>query len=1199
MPNKWHFWIDRGGTFTDIVARDPKGQICTHKLLSENPERYDNAEMEGIRDLLGVAFGVSIPEDLIEVVKMGTTVATNALLERKGERLALIITKGFGDAIRIAYQNRPDIFARKIILPEPLYEKVVEVDERIGANGEIIRPLDLVDARANLIEAYNLGIRSIAIVLLHGYRFPQHEELLAELALEIGFSQISVSSWVSPVIKLVARGDTTLVDAYVTPLLRRYVDRIMAQLGPTRVMFMQSNGGLVNARRFQGKDSILSGPAAGVVGAVKTCENAGYKKVISFDMGGTSTDVALYDGELERSLEMEVAGIRMRVPMVRLHTVAAGGGSILSFASGRYLVGPESAGAYPGPACYQNGGPLTVTDCNVILGRILPEYFPKAFGPNGDSPLDAFVVKEKFETLALDIEGSTGHHCSPAQVAEGFLTIAVDNMANAIKKISTQRGFDVRDFILCCFGGAGGQHACKVANALGMSHILMSPYAGVLSAYGMGVADLRTMRQKSLDLLLKGESMLQVKSVFLELEKSAIKEILEQGVFIKQTQVLRKVCLKYEGTDSSLMIDFCECSVMTRAFESKHLKRYGFTMEGKSLRIDSLVVEVVACMPKLDTSCLSRKERRGPIIPIVHAMMYVLGGLHKMPVFVRDSLNAGDKIDGPAIIVEATGTNIVEPGWQAVQDNIGNLILTHVDSHTDKSPIRTRLDPVRLELFNNLFMSIAEQMGVVLANTAYSVNIKERLDFSCAIFDDEGELIANAPHLPVHLGSMDESVKAVIRAKKDNMKPGDAYLINSPYNGGTHLPDITAVTPAFDRDGKEVLFYVASRGHHADIGGITPGSMPPDSTSIEQEGILIENFTIVEYGNFYEDALIGLFGQGPYPARNPRQNALDIQAQLAANAIGLEELYRTIDRYGIDVVRAYMQHVKDNAEMAVRDAIKTLDDGHFSCLMDDGSRISVSILVNKQKRSVVVDFSGSSNQHSGNLNAPVAVCKAAVLYVFRTLVDKPIPLNAGCLRPIKMIIPKSSILDPSYPAAVVAGNVETSQCIVDALYGALKTMAAAQGTMNNFTFGNERYQYYETIAGGAGAGPNFDGAHAVHTHMTNSRLTDPEVLELRYPVRVLTHAFRKGSGGYGCRIGGDGVRRQIYFLERMTAAIISGRRRVAPYGMNGGSSGLPGRNILERANGISVELPGIASIEVNVGDVFTIETPGGGGYGQA
>ena len=1194
---KWQFWIDRGGTFTDFVIRAPGGKLTTHKLLSENPERYQDAALQGIRETLGVKGDAPLPEGLVEAVKMGTTVATNALLERKGERTLLAVTKGFADQLRIGYQNRPNIFARRIELPELLYESVIEIEERMSAEGDVLTALDEAAARQSLQAAFDDGIRSIAIVFMHGYRYHDHEAAVAEIARDIGFTQVSVSHEVSPLMKFVGRGDTTVVDAYVSPILRRYVDLIAAQVGDARLMFMQSNGGLADARFFQGKDSILSGPAGGIVGAAQTAHMAGFDKIIGFDMGGTSTDVAHYNGEYERAFETLVAGVRMRAPMMNIHTVAAGGGSILHFDGSRYRVGPDSAGANPGPACYRRGGPLCVTDANVMLGKIQAEFFPKVFGPKADEALDDAVVREKFADLAADIEARTGDKRSAVEVADGFLKIAVDNMANAIKQISVQRGYDVTDYTLNCFGGAGGQHACLVADALGMTRVFVHPFAGVLSAYGMGLAEQRIIRERAVELILDEKLLAELQVAVEELAVDGRAEIESQGVFADEISSIAKVHLRYEGTDTALVVDFAPLPDMLAAFESAHMQQFGFVAPEKSNIVEALTVEVIGGGQDVEDIEVAIDANAKAGDPLGHADMYAAGEHRDAAVYNRDDLPPGVKVDGPAVVIDANATTVIEPGWQAEITARDHMVMTRVEDRPTEHAIGTEADPVMLEVFNNLFMSIAEQMGVVLQNTSYSVNIKERLDFSCAIFDDNGSLVANAPHIPVHLGSMSESVQTITRERAGTVKPGDVFVLNAPYNGGTHLPDVTVMTPVFDEVGENVLFYVASRGHHAEIGGKTPGSMPPDSRHIDEEGVLIDNFQLVDQGRLREKELEELFMSAPYPTRNFHHNLGDLKAQIAANEKGAQELRKMVAHFGLDVVLAYMGHVQDNAEESVRRVIQHLSDGEFEYEMDFGARIKVAITVHPETRSATIDFTGTSPQQDNNFNITHAVAVAAVLYTFRLMVDSDIPLNAGCLKPLNIIVPDDCMLRPKYPAAVVAGNVETSQAITDTIFGALRLMGASQGTMNNFTFGNANYQYYETICGGAGAGADFDGTDAVHTHMTNTRLTDPEILEWRFPVILDSFEIRRGSGGAGRHRGGDGVIRRVKFREQMTASMLSGHRIIPPYGMNGGEEAQVGHNYVIRADGSVTEQGGTDSTEVYDGDIYVIETPGGGGYG--
>ena len=1202
---KWQFWIDRGGTFTDVVARSPNGSLTTRKLLSENPEQYRDAAVQAIRDLLGLTSTDAIPPNKIGAVKMGTTVATNALLERKGDRTLLLITQGFGDLLRIGYQARPTLFDLEIVLPELLYETVSEVSERLDAHGVVLQALDEAAGRKALEEGFANGIRSVAIALLHGYRNPAHENRLAEIAAEIGYTQISVSSKTSPLMKLVSRGDTTVTDAYLSPILRRYVEQIRGALdadqgGVERLLFMQSNGGLTDASLFQGKDAILSGPAGGVVGMVKTGQQAGFDKLIGFDMGGTSTDVCHFAGQYERSFETEVAGVRMRAPMMNIHTVAAGGGSILKFSEGRYQVGPQSAGANPGPACYRRGGPLTVTDCNVMLGKLQADHFPSVFGPNVDQPLDHAIVREKFLQLAEQIARDTGQAAqSPEKIASGFLTIAIENMANAIKKISVQRGYDVTRYTLNCFGGAGGQHACGVADSLGMKRILLHPYAGVLSAYGMGLAEIRALRERQFEQALDSKDAMQEATAELDrMSAEALAEVVSQGVSDEEnaTHVHRRVLVRYPGSFLPLEVDFGTVAEIRERFESAHQTRYGFSAGERELVIESLSVEAVGASEPLPETPLAASDDKPSACATVD--MVVDGQSIPTPLYDRNSLSPQQLIDGPAIIREETATTVVEKGWRATLDPMGQLVLERVEPLQQATSIGTDADPVMLEVFNNLFMNIAEQMGATLANTAYSVNIKERLDFSCALFDTRGRLVANAPHVPVHLGSMSESILTVIKLNQDDMHPGDVFVLNAPFNGGTHLPDVTVVTPVWNDDDTAVLFYVASRGHHADIGGRTPGSAPPDSSHIDDEGVLIDNFKLVDKGVLREEATRQLLASGKYPCRNIDENMADLKAQVAANETGTREVRRMVSLFGLDVVEAYMQHVQDNAEACVRRVIQALHDGTYSYELDSGARIEVAVRVDREAREATIDFTGTSEKSPLNYNAPFAVCRAVVLYVFRTLVDNPIPLNEGCFKPLTIIAPKGSMINAEYPSAVIAGNTEVSQAMCNALYGALGVIAGSQATMNNFVWGNERLQNYETICGGSGAGENFDGCSAIQTHMTNTRSTDPEVLEWRFPVRVEEFSIRHGSGGKGKQSGGSGITRKIRFMEDMIVTVICGHRRVPPFGVNGGQPGDVGKEWVERSDGSMVALAGIDAVEVDPGDVFVMQTPGGGGFGS-
>ncbi|MEQ8951519.1 hydantoinase B/oxoprolinase family protein [Parvibaculum sp.] len=1197
--DRWDFWIDRGGTFTDVIGRAPDGALHARKLLSENPEHYEDAALQGIREMLGAKAHAAFPGERIGAVKMGTTVATNALLERKGDRTLFLTTRGFRDALAIGYQARPHLFRLKIKKPELLYEQVAEVDGRMTAEGAELTPLDRDAARAALEAAYEEGIRSVAICFMHGYRYPAHEREAEEIARETGFTQISASHRVSPLVKFVSRGDTTVVDAYLSPLLRRYVDRVADAIGTedpeTRLFFMQSSGGLTDATLFQGKDAILSGPAGGVVGAAMTAAEAGFAKVIGFDMGGTSTDVCHYSGDYERSFETEIAGVRMRVPMMRIHTVAAGGGSILHYEDGRFQAGPDSAGANPGPACYRRGGPLTVTDANVMLGKLQPDLFPRVFGPGQDEPLDAEAVRQGFADLAARIGGGR----TPEEVAEGFLQVAVENMANAIKKISIERGHNVTGYTLSCFGGAGGQHACLVADALGMKTVHIHPFSGLLSAYGIGLARIATSRVRAVIKPFDETLLSELDAAIAELSDEAREEITSQGVASEEVECTPLLHLRYDGSDTALETGFANRDRMSALenFKAAHRAQFGFSFENKTVVVEAVEVSAASRGMAGMGHSEARPEARVPETKDRRSIRFG-GERHDTKVFHRRDLAPGDRMEGPALVIEDNQTVVVEPGWTAEVTALDHIVLTRTVALPPRRSIGTDADPVMLEIFNNRFMSIAEQMGAALQNTASSVNIKERLDFSCAVFDRDGGLVSNAPHMPVHLGSMGASVRAVIEQNPD-MAPGDVFVLNAPYNGGTHLPDVTVLAPVHDEAGKERLFYTAARGHHADIGGISPGSMPAHSRTVEEEGVLIDNFRIVEGGAFREAEMKALLTGAAYPARNPEQNLADLRAQIAACEKGAQELRRMVAEFGLDVVEAYMGHVQDNAEENVRRVIGRLKDARFEQKMDDGSVICVNVTVDRQARTAKIDFTGTSAALSSNLNAPSSVTRAAVLYVFRCMVDDDIPLNEGCLKPIEIVIPEGSMLAPEYPAAVVGGNVVTSQAVTDALFGAFGAMAAAQGTMNNLTFGNERHQYYETIAGGAGAGPDFDGADAVQTHMTNSRLTDPEILEWRFPVLLEEFSIRRGSGGAGRHKGGDGTTRAIRFREKMGLSILSTHRIVPPFGLDGGSDAALGENEIRRADGRTEKLGGSATAELEAGDTVIVRTPGGGGYGKA
>ncbi|TNE66409.1 MAG: 5-oxoprolinase [Alphaproteobacteria bacterium] len=1191
---KWQFWIDRGGTFTDVVARAPDGTLGAHKYLSENPGRYRDAAVFAMRDILGVAPDAPFPADRVAAIKMGTTVATNALLERKGEPTLLLITKGFRNALHIGQQHRADLFAMQPSRPEPLYADVGEVPERMGAHGEALEPFDTETCRHLLEAARSAGITSVAIAFVHGYRYPDHEKQAAALAAEAGFDQISVSHQVSPLMKLVPRGDTTVADAYLSPILRRYVRQVRDAVGDTPLYFMQSNGGLAAAHAFEGKDAVLSGPAGGIVGIARTGERAGETRLIGFDMGGTSTDVSHYAGAYERVSDTVVAGVRMTVPMMDIHTVAAGGGSICRFEDGRFRVGPQSAGAFPGPAAYGRGGPITVTDCNVMLGKLQPDLFPAVFGEDGKAPLDRATTEAGFRAIAEQIRNETGQDLGLETIAEGFLAVAVEHMARAIKRVSVERGHDIKKYSLLTFGGAGGQHACLVADALGIERVTVPPFSGVLSALGMGLADQRALAEQAVECPL-GERAILARSIA-AVRDQAQASLESQGVPRTDQTITLAVRAKYKGTDTTLGIPFGDIENMTAAFEAAHQQQFGFTEPGHAIIAEAVDAEAAGGS---SPGALALMASGTAVAPASHATAYMGGTQQTVPVHVRETLKPGHVVQGPALILENGGTTVLEPGWSACLAENDTLVLKRTEARQRADVDTGRPDPIMLEIFNNLFMSVAEEMGAVLAKTAHSVNVKERLDFSCAVFDRDGNLIANAPHMPVHLGSMGESVSAIVSARQGAMQPGDVFMLNDPYAGGTHLPDITVITPVFLGGGNQPDFYVASRGHHADIGGISPGSMPPMSRTIEEEGIRFSNFHLVKTGRFQEAAVRAALADSPYPARNPDQNIADLKAQVAANERGVQQVKRLVADFGQDVVAAYMGHVQDNAEEAVRRVVDRLKDGECRYAMDCGAEVVVRLSVDRQAREVTVDFTGTSAIQPNNFNAPLAVTKAAILYVFRTLTGDDIPLNAGCLKPVRMIVPDGCMLNPVPPAAVVAGNVETSQVVTNALFLAAGAMAGAQGTMNNLTFGNSKYQYYETICGGTGAGPGFDGVSAIQSHMTNSRLTDVEVLEWRYPVTVERFDIREGSGGKGKWQGGNGAVRAIRFNEAMDVAILSGHRKAGPPGLNGGDAGAPGRTRIRHHNGSETIMAASDQASAEAGDCIIIETPGGGGCGEA
>lgn len=1196
----YKFGIDRGGTFTDIVAWAPTGEVVVKKVLSNRIGQIEDSAITGIREVLGLTPDDPISQDLVDVVCMGTTVGTNALLERQGERTVFVTTKGFGDALQIGYQNRPRLFDLNIQMPSELYSAIVEVDERLDVHGNVLCTLDEERVRLRLQPLFDDGYRSCAVAFMHGYRFPQHEARVAEIARGIGFTQVSTSNECSGMIKFVGRAQTAVVDAYLTPILQSYIQRLDKPLGKTPLFFMQSNGGLVEAGQFKGKDCILSGPAGGIVGAVASCAASGIQNLIGFDMGGTSTDVCHYAGHFERTTESEIAGARIRSPIMMIHTVAAGGGSIVSFDGIRFRAGPESAGSVPGPAAYRNGGPLTVTDCNVVLGRISPKFFPSIFGANGDLPLDIDRPNQLFDELTARVNAANDVDKTKYECAEGFFNIAVENMANAIKKISTERGYDLGKYTLCCFGGAGGQHACKVAETLGMESIFVHPLAGVLSAYGMGLADLRAIESATVEKVFEAKAHAHILEQISLLERDARAKLVAQGVLEEDMTVTHRAVVRHRGSSSGLEVVFADLSTLRATFEDVHHKHYGFNRPDSDVVIETLAVEAAGSHRRARESAVGTSKRvGGTIAPFDTTPLYFSNEMHEVPVYKLEQLGDGAEVKGPAIIIDPYSTTVVDVDWKAVCDATGSLKLEYVGLSRAKSIDADSVDPVHLELFNNRFRSIADQMGYALANSAQSVNIKERLDFSCAIFDADRQLIANAPHIPIHLGAMSESVEVVAREFRDTMEPGDVFVLNSPYKGGAHLPDVTVIMPLFDDVGEKVLFYTAARGHQADIGGKTPGSLPPDSRDIHEEGALIEPMRLVHKGEFAVDGLMGLLTNAKYPARNPGQNIADLQAQVAACIRGSEELKTLISEFGEKVVVAYAGYIMDVSEAELRAIVHRIPEGEYTAVHDLGHKVHVKITVDKEKKSIKVDFTGTSPQVETNFNAPPAIARSATLYVFRTLIDRDIPLNAGCLRPIEIIIPEKTFLCPEYPAAVSSGNPETSCLVTDALYGALGIIGGSQGTMNNFTFGNETYQYYETICGGAGAVDGHDGASAVHTHMTNSLMTDPEVFELRFPVLLEEFSVRKGSGGEGRWKGGDGVKRRVRFLKDLDMAIVSNGRVKGPAGAQGGKSGQPGHNRIVRTNGQVDELMSCDKSEMRAGDVFEILTPGGGGYGAA
>ena len=1189
----WQFWIDRGGTFTDVIGVSPAGVLHVRKVPSAAPgSARGDPGLQAAGEILRAAGAAGAS---VTALKVGTTVATNALLTRSGEPVVLVTTAGFGDGLRIGYQNRPDIFARHITLPKRLYATVIEAQERIDTAGRVLTPLDVARLRADLTRARRAGRRAVAIVFLHGWRHTQHERLAAACARELGFEEVSVSHELSPLVRYVTRGDTTVLNAYLAPPLRAYLDALRQQLRTldpdATLALMQSNGGLAAAQHFHAMSSVLSGPAGGLIGMRWVGEQLRFPRLIGFDMGGTSTDVSLLDGELPQRFEHLIAGVRLAQPMLDVHSIAAGGGSILAYRDGRFAVGPASAAADPGPACYGRGGPLTLTDVQVMLGHLRVDTLPRVFGHDGASPIDAQLAAHKFAELTAHVSARVTGGCSAETVAESFLEVGVESMANAIRQVSTRQGLDAADFTLFCFGGAAGQHACRVARAAGVRRILVHPLASVLSAFGIGVADRLAVRRASLRVSLDEAGLAAASHALAQLQAQASAELTGAGEQPQRVRVTHLLELRAGDSEVSLSVPDGPLAQVRERFHAEHLRRFGFASRALNVIIEALRAE--ARVASIDAAALTmpRASHHATLPPRARAWF---GAWREVPLVALDAL--AEPLAGPALIVDPHTTIVVEDGWRAAALAPGVLLLT--DEGAAQPAARLATDPARLEIFNNLFMHIAEQMGEVLKATAQSVNIRERLDYSCALFDANGALVANAPHMPVHLGSMGASVRAV-RGAQPRLAPGDAWLLNSPYHGGTHLPDMTVVTPVFLGGGAQPDFFVASRAHHADIGGVTPGSMPPFSRTIEEEGILFECFQLLAAGELREREVLAALAGGAWPARRPRQNLADLQAQLAANARGIAEIGRAVQRHGLASVHAYMRAVQDNAAACVREAIAKLRAGSFRYEMDNGEAIVVRIDIDHGARRARIDFTGTSAQGAHNFNAPRAVCIAAVLYVFRTLTDAPIPLNEGCLEPLEIVIPAGSMLDPQPPAAVAAGNVETSQCIVDALYGALGILAASQGTMNNLTFGDDRLQYYETICGGAGAGPDFEGCDAVQTHMTNSRLTDPEILEAEYPVLVREFAVRRGSGGRGRQHGGDGTLRRLQFRAPFSGALLANHRRIAPFGVDGGDSGARGEAHIHRAAGQVETLGATARFAVGPGDELSILTPGGGGYGPA
>jgi len=1283
--SSFRFSIDRGGTFTDVYAEVPgESGFRVVKLLSEDPQNYPDAPREGIRRILEEVTGKTFPKesfnaDKIEWIRMGTTVATNALLERKGAKTTLVTTKGFRDLLQIGNQSRPKIFDLEISKLDLLYEEVVEVDERVrfvredeksshdsgleiveGTTGEkfaVLAKPDLAVVRQELNAVFEKGIRAVAVVFLHAYAFPEHERQIGVIAREIGFEQISLSHEVMPMVKMVARGDTTTVDAYLTPHIRNYLQSFRSgfsdNLEKTQLLFMQSDGGLTDSGKFKGSNAILSGPAGGVVGYAVTTDLG--QPVIGFDMGGTSTDVSRYGDDYELVHETETAGVRIQAPQMHIKTVAAGGGSRLFFRNGLFEVGPESAGAHPGPVCYRKEGYLAVTDANLVLGRLHPQYFPKIFGPNENEALDLDASRNAFEKITAEINEYSKERELPEmsleEVALGFLRVANEVMVRPIREISVMRGFDIKEHALACFGGAGGQHACSIARELGISKIFIHRFSGILSAYGMGLADIVVEKQEPSAHVLpenkENDVLINLLKNLEKLSSDAKTELLAQGYKAEQIEIKRYLNLRYQGTDTALMISEpdevsnydtgntnCELGISessselqknttkfpdyVSAFRQTYLREFGFDLTGREIIVDDLRVRAVAKSPGLQKYPLAKKD----VTPgaVEQTKCYFMsessgcGAWQETPIYRLENLGAGQQLRGPVIVMQNTSTILVEPGCSAEITEYGDVVLS-VETRTFRE-IGTQADPVQVSIFGNLFMSIAEQMGRTLQRTAISTNIKERHDFSCAIFDETGGLVANAPHQPVHLGAMSEAVRQQVKLQGRTLKVGDVLLTNHPIAGGSHLPDITVVTPVWQNG--EAIFYIASRGHHADIGGISPGSMPPFSRTLKEEGACIKTFKLVENGIFNEAGITELLLAPGKITRKPGESAIsgtrllsdnlsDLKAQVAANQRGVDLLLEMVEHYSLEVVQAYMHHIQTNAEeavgsmlkaLSVREGLAEVDTVKANDFLDDGSEIVLLLTIDHRDGSAIFDFSGTGPEIWGNLNAPRAVTHSAILYSLRCLIDQEIPLNQGCLNPIQIIIEDGSLLAPSENAAVVGGNVLTSQRITDVILKAFRACAASQGCMNNFTFGNENFGYYETMGGGAGAGPHWHGQSGVHTHMTNTRITDPEILERRYPVMLREFSVRKNSGGSGKFIGGDGLVREVEFLEPLNAAILSERRVHKPYGLNGGEPGKSGLNLFFRKDGTILFLGGKNEIHAETGDRIRIETPGGGGYGR-